>query len=337
MQEHITSYSETAHKVRRFRKTVLLTICAVFFLILVGGIVRMTGSGMGCPDWPKCFGMWIPPTVESQLPENYQEIYADHGYGDTRFNAVKTWIEYVNRLIGVLIGFFAIGTFYVAWPLRRTKLSSVFWLSALGLFLIVVQGGIGARVVHTNLAAHMISIHMFVALITLLVYISAYLIAFEKKPVLSFIGLRSRKSLVLWGGVVMLLTLIQVILGTEVRGGIDAISAELDGGSRETWIEKLGTVYSIHKYFYYAIVVTILYWSWLFWTYAGRNIRVRVAVRYMIGILFAEILFGISMHHFAIPAFLQPLHLLFAISLFAIEFLLLFSVLCWFRFKERMG
>ena len=59
---------------------------------------------MGCPDWPTCFGQWVPPTSESDLPRNYQEIYADLGYAETRFNVVKTWTEYVNRLIGVGIG-----------------------------------------------------------------------------------------------------------------------------------------------------------------------------------------------------------------------------------------
>ena len=54
----------------------LITLLAVYVLILVGGIVRSTGSGMGCPDWPKCFGNWVPPISAEELPDNYQEIYA---------------------------------------------------------------------------------------------------------------------------------------------------------------------------------------------------------------------------------------------------------------------
>ena len=90
---------------RRHYRMALITLCAVYFLILVGSSVRASGAGMGCPDWPTCFGQWIPPTHESQLPANYQEIYADLGYAETRFNAVKTWTEYANRLTGVTIGF----------------------------------------------------------------------------------------------------------------------------------------------------------------------------------------------------------------------------------------
>ena len=77
-------------QLQSFRRLALITICAVYFLILVGATVRASGAGMGCPDWPTCFGSWIPPVSEAQLPDNYQEIYADRGYAETRFNPVKT-------------------------------------------------------------------------------------------------------------------------------------------------------------------------------------------------------------------------------------------------------
>ncbi len=72
----------------RFRRLGTLTIFAVYFVILVGGVVRASGAGMGCPDWPTCFGKWVPPTEEAQLPANYHQIYAERGYENTQFNPV---------------------------------------------------------------------------------------------------------------------------------------------------------------------------------------------------------------------------------------------------------
>ena len=86
-----------------FSSLATLTLAAVYFLILVGASVRASGAGMGCPTG-RPVSQWVPPTHESQLPADYQQTYAELGYADTRFNVVKTWTEYLNRLLGVSIG-----------------------------------------------------------------------------------------------------------------------------------------------------------------------------------------------------------------------------------------
>ena len=110
-----------------------IVLISIYLIVIAGSFVRITGSGMGCPDWPKCFGQWVPPTQKSQLPSDYKNIYISKrekkikkfcsflnsiGLKETSqkisqdptllieddFNGQKTWTEYVNRLIGFLSG-----------------------------------------------------------------------------------------------------------------------------------------------------------------------------------------------------------------------------------------
>ena len=86
----------------KFRSFSNITILFTYLLIFIGGLVRVSGAGMGCPDWPKCFDRWIPPTNVDQLPDHIDPAL---------FNIVLAWIEYCNRLFGVFVGLFITITF----------------------------------------------------------------------------------------------------------------------------------------------------------------------------------------------------------------------------------
>ena len=309
----------TASGVSRYRKIAGITVGAVIFLILVGAVVRMTGSGMGCPDWPKCFGQWIPPTDISELPPDYKTRFQVAGKEIADFDAFKTWVEYTNRLIGVLIGFFAILTFVAAVPLRQ-KYQKVFRLSLAGLLLIIVQGGIGAYVVRTNLETGTITIHMVMALIILAVFIFAFLQSYRSEIKSYQTDLRSEVNFLLWIGLgVLVLSMIQIMLGTQVRESIDLVAKELGEAERENWIDKLGFGYNIHKFFYYIVVGSILYWYYKLRPFFDSVRPLKYLTFLMIGVVGLEILLGLGMHHLGIPPVFQPLHLLFATILFGLE------------------
>ncbi|MCA8831285.1 COX15/CtaA family protein [Hymenobacter pini] len=332
--------------VRRFRFWGILTVVAVYVLILVGGIVRSTGSGMGCPDWPKCFGSWVPPTHISQLPANYKEIYTAQRvaknqklaarlermgfhqvagdifahptqYIETDFNPVKTWIEYVNRLVGALIGVFVFGTVVFALPYWRRD-PVVFWL-AFGSFLLTgVQGWLGSLVVSTNLLPIMVTIHMGLAL--LIVAMLLYAVdrsqrdtEAEVEPVRALPGL----TLVLWSAV--LLTFGQIVLGTQVREQIDLIAAAANYLNRAGWVEQLGGAFRFHRTLSAVLLLLNVYLAYRLYTLPSRRLHwLATAILALIG---GEILAGVVLAYFSFPAAVQPVHLTLATLLFGAQFL----------------
>ena len=150
----------------RFIRLTQITLLFVYLVIIAGAVVRASGSGMGCPDWPKCFGNWVPPTNVSQLPENYKEIYAGEHHAVAEFNALNTWVEYVNRLLGAVLGILIFLQLLASLKFRKINKTIVI-LSFIEFILIGFQAWLGAKVVSSNLAPVKITIHMVTALVIL--------------------------------------------------------------------------------------------------------------------------------------------------------------------------
>ena len=304
----------------RFRRLGILTIFAVYFVILVGGIVRASGAGMGCPDWPTCFGQWVPPTAESQLPTNYHEIYAARGYENTQFNPVKTWTEYTNRLVGVTIGFLI---FLTAWSSRiylKTD-KTTFYLALSAFFLVGFQGWLGSAVVASNLKPLMITLHMLLAL--LIVALLIYAISRSQKPLLSQIHidwLNPRYVLIL--KIAMTMTLLQVAMGTQVREAVDFIAHEHAYIEREYWRDSFPIIFYIHRSFSSLILFTNLWLAWKIHQQADANSLLRKIVYSLIGLIVTAILAGVSLDRLGFPALAQPVHLLMANLIFGAQFFL---------------
>lgn len=309
-----TKYSHPAR--RRFSGCAALTVATIFSLILVGGIVRATGAGMGCPDWPTCFGQWIPPTSESQLPTNYQQIYADRGYADTTFNVRKTWTEYLNRLLGVFTGLAILATLLFSLPLRREQ-PRLFGYSLAGFILVGVQGWLGARVVASNLHTGMITVHMIVAQIIVGILIAALVHAGRERY--SDIRIERMPSLFYPLMIVaMVAGLLQLIMGTQVREAVDLIARSSNFTDRHLWIENLPLIFGVHKYF--AIPLTLLNgWLILMVLNHSRSVVLRRLSIALGAFLLGTIVIGMSMDRLHMPLFSQPLHLLLASLIFGTQ------------------
>lgn len=303
-----------------FRRLGTITIFAVYFVILVGGIVRASGAGMGCPDWPTCFGQWVPPTEESQLPANYHQIYAERGYENTQFNPVKTWTEYTNRLVGVTIGFLI---FLTAWSSRiylKTD-KTIFYLAVSVFFLVGFQGWLGSTVVASNLKPLMITLHMLLALF--IVALLIYTIARSQRDVIGQIDIRSlpdKFKTVLIAAMVM--TLVQVAMGTQVREAVDFIAHGHTYIERQYWRDDFPVIFYIHRSFSSIILFTNLWLAWKIVRSVDKKSLLRRIGLSLAALVIMAIIAGISLDRLGMPPVAQPIHLLMANLIFGAQFFL---------------
>lgn len=331
----------TSTAIRGFRRLCLSTLIAVYFLILVGGIVRSTGSGMGCPDWPKCFGSWSPPTSVDQLPKDYKQNYSAHRdqknqkfsrylrllgmnetadrilndksiLTETEFNATKTWIEYINRLVGVAIGFFIIALFYKSLPFRTTR-PILFWLSLATLVGVIFQGWFGSIVVSTNLTTWTITVHFFLAL--LIVGFLVYLLH-ESNELQNIKVVGALRGLLL---ACISSLLIQIFLGTEVREAIDVLASSL---TRDAWIDGLGREFIVHRSFSWAVLVLNGFFYWQ----TRKTIGLKTLSLALFMLILSSFATGVGLSWFNVPAAIQPVHLVLATMAFGIQLSLFFKM-----------
>jgi cytochrome c oxidase assembly protein subunit 15 len=275
---------------------------------------------MGCPDWPTCFGQWIPPTQESQLPANYHEIYAQRGYQDTEFNSFKTWTEYTNRLVGVTIGFLI---FLTAWSSRiylKTD-KTVFYLALSVFFLVGFQGWLGSAVVASNLKPLIITLHMLLAMVIVILLI--YAIARSQREALTELDVSQIPQPVYTViKVVMGMTLLQIAMGTQVREAVDLIATTESILNREYWRESFPVIFYVHRSFSSVILFTNLWMCWkIYKATAKKSLFSQLAIALM-SLIVTAILAGVALDRLGLPPGAQPIHLLMANLILGTQFFL---------------
>ena len=323
-----------------YRKTII-SIVIVYLVILAGGIVRMTGSGMGCPDWPKCFGFLIPPTERSQLEwksnsqynknqiviidetlfyandkfksknkfemSNWSE-YTKHDY--SKFNVYHTWIEYINRLIGAIAGLSVLILFVNSLKFLKTK-KIITGLSFLALIAIIFQAWLGKMVVDSNLMANTITVHMLMAIVLLFILFSILAISNPSKK-----RVRVPRNISILVLISIVLLLIQIITGTEVRKFIDIKMELLNYTEKERWFENITSSFSFHRSFSWAIIIV----NSLIYFYARKSGLKLKIIHIVNSLIFFQISSGIIMYYFHFPFSSQPIHLLISTMIISIQF-----------------
>lgn len=326
---------------KRIRTFAWISLVFVYLVITAGSIVRMTGSGMGCPDWPKCFGYTIPPTSVDQVtwtPERDFEkgqmivhewegeermlvaigdfktdaefntdnwkLYEKHDY--SIFNPTHTWIEFINRLIGALTGVPVLILFVLSLVQGIRKKQWVNFLLAAGvLFMLGFEAWLGKLVVDGNLIPGSITIHMFGSMVLVLL-----LLLIIRRKGGHRVSLSPAGKWLLLGA--FALTLLQILLGTQVREEIDIIAKS--GLDREFWVSELPNIFLIHRSFSWVVLILTLGWLWISWK-AGVKMREMLLAFLLLDL---QIIAGVVLSYAGMPAFLQPVHLVGGILLFGV-------------------
>ena len=313
----------------------------VYLVILAGALVRMTGSGMGCPDWPKCFGYYIPPTEQKELEftankaydkgqviikdegllvaksdfvsstvfsERNWEPYTKHDYAI--FNPAHTWIEYINRLFGALAGIACFVTFILAFGFWKENKKIVAY-SFLVCVLMGFQAWLGKTVVDSVLNPVKITTHMLAAFLIVALQLYVIYVVSAKNSIRKF-----DKKFNITIAVVLLLTIIQVVLGTYVREFVDTV--EKSGAPKEFWLLKPEISFYFHRSFSIVVFLANLYLL-----LRNKNLQLGFEkVNWIVRIILLEILSGVVMIYIDFPFGSQTLHLVLATFLFSIQFYL---------------
>ncbi|WP_342645814.1 COX15/CtaA family protein [Mucilaginibacter sp. CSA2-8R] len=352
--------SETI-KNAKFIRINLITIISLFVLILAGGVVRSSGSGMGCPDWPKCFGRYIPPTEASELPSDYKQRYVAKretknqrfaktldrlGYKQLAerirkdksilipedFNAARTWTEYINRLVGALSGIFLLLTAVYSFSYRKREVQ-IPVLSVLNLLFVVFQAWLGSIVVSTNLVDWIVTVHMLLAIVILAIAIYTYHLArVIDKPVLSAKPLINVLTIA-----AVVLSVVQITLGTEVREKVDEVADRFQDGYRDRWISNVGEIFSTHRDTALLVfVINVMIYALLRRNFNRHSLQQQL-MSFVFLLIIAQIGVGVVLSYHALPPVAQALHIVLATLIFGAQFYLLLNLKRSERYTEVHG
>lgn len=319
-------------KYNLYQKLTLATLISVLFLIFVGATVRVTGAGMGCPDWPTCWGMLIPPThVDDvdfdKLPiEKFQRKAERMGRDPNtitveslkkEFNPRHVWTEFINRLCSLPVGFFTLASFIASFSFRK-KRPVIFWLSFASLLLVLTNAIMGARVVYSGLAPGIITTHLALAMILICTLTYCVWAGNEQPSRLTFHA--KSKSAFVATLALLLVIIAEGISGAQIREMTDEMAKFHLNSPRETWINELeaSSLYLFHRSFSWLILVLTLY---SFWISKKNQTGGATPIQYaVLGIVLSQMILGLIMAQIHIYSWVQVLHVGLAAILLALVF-----------------
>ena len=279
---------------KSFRAAVRLLLGATIALVVIGVIVRATDSGMGCPDWPLCYGQIIPPTTDS---------------GDVI--AYKAWLEWIHRAIAAVIGLIVLAV--VALALRNLKdRRSLQGASIALLGLVLFQAWLGRQTVlesnsGASVTAHLASAMAFVGLQVWVLARSGYAETLG--------GIRRASGsvvapIVAAGAIYALLLFGSNVTGTDT--GLLYPDWPLMGGTLFPPITELSTPMILHRYATAIVALILISAIWIVRREKGSPARVRQLLTYAAAVFAVQCVIGAVQIFTKLAPWTQTLHVALA-------------------------
>ena len=315
-----------------YQKCAFAALISVLVLIFVGAIVRVTGAGMGCPDWPTCWGLLIPPTKVEQvdfdkLPvEKFQKKAERMGRDPStisretlraEFNPRHVWTEFINRMFSLPVGFFSLATFIISFMYLKSR-PIVFWLSFASLLLVLANAIMGARVVYSGISPGVLTSHLALAMLLICVLVHCVWAGGERKFRVEI--LQEAKTLRILVASLLFLTIVEGILGSQIREMTDEMAKAHLNAPRETWIAELeqSAVYLIHRSFSWLILIISV--VAFIATKRHQTGGATPSQKGVVAIVFAQMILGLVMSQVHIYSWVQVLHVGLAAILLALTY-----------------
>jgi cytochrome c oxidase assembly protein subunit 15 len=323
----------------RFQKLAAAALVSLLCLIFAGAVVRVTGSGMGCPDWPTCWGCLIPPTSADQvdfdrLPvERFREKAQRMGRDPSsitaeslraEFNPRHVWTEFVNRLLALPVGILSLATFIASFG-QRARRPLVFWMAFASLMVVLLNAWMGARVVYSGLKPGVLTTHLALAmmLVGMLMYCTWRGSDRPWRVGMPDLPLSRQRQAVTW---LLAAIVIEGVIGAQVRELTDEMAKFHDNAPREIWIGELeqSWKYLAHRSFSWAVLAAAV-WAWTLAVRHRPQGPGRVE-RWVLAIVLSQMVLGLVMSRIHVYSWVQVLHVGLAAVLLALVWLWRFGL-----------
>ncbi|MEQ1775295.1 MAG: COX15/CtaA family protein [Burkholderiales bacterium] len=145
-----------------FKNIILFTLLFTFVVVVVGAFVRLTDAGLGCPDWPGCYGQATPKRAADAIAKAVVEQGGVHG----PVSMQKAWHEMFHRYLAGTLGLLILSITVMAW-VQRQRLAQSPWLASALLLLVIFQAALGMWTVTMLLKPVIVTMHLLGGMATL--------------------------------------------------------------------------------------------------------------------------------------------------------------------------